>query len=82
MLGTAGLIAAGIIVAAIVIGGIVPRRLLADDRDLARWIGKRQPGVASDLLSAIELRAAPARIGAPSSALVDALVDATGDKLA
>ncbi|MEO8554397.1 MAG: DUF4175 family protein, partial [Kofleriaceae bacterium] len=81
-LGTAALIAFLVLVGAIVIGAIAPRRSYARDQDLARWVGRRHGPIASDLLSSVELVNAPARPGAPSPALVDALVEATEGQLA
>ncbi|HET9991035.1 MAG TPA: hypothetical protein VFQ65_21030 [Kofleriaceae bacterium] len=81
ILGTGGLVAMLVLLGAIVIGWIAPRRTYARDQDLARWVGRRHGAIASDLLSAVELVNAPARPGAPSAALVDALVDATEDQL-
>ncbi|HEY0193153.1 MAG TPA: hypothetical protein VGC42_18680, partial [Kofleriaceae bacterium] len=48
---------------------------------LARWVGGRAPPIASDLLSAVELEAAPPRPGAPSASLVAALIQATEIRL-
>ncbi len=70
------------IVGAIVFGRVVPRKNYRRDRDLARWIGDRAAPVASDLLSAVELADAPARPGAPSNELVEALVASTEHRLA
>ncbi len=80
VLGIGGLVAMGILAFAIVIGFIAPRRRYAADRELARWVGTRKKDVASDLLSSVELSAAGPRVGAPSAALVDALVDSTREK--
>ncbi|MEO6774549.1 MAG: hypothetical protein ABI467_16270 [Kofleriaceae bacterium] len=77
ILGTAGLVTMLVVLGAIVIGWIAPRRTFARDRDLARWVGRRHGAIASDLLSAVELESAPARPGAPSAALVAALVATT-----
>jgi hypothetical protein len=77
ILGTGGLVAMLVLLGAIVIGWIAPRRTYARDQDLARWVGRRHGVIASDLLSAVELVNAPARPGAPSAALVDALVATT-----
>ena len=82
VLGTGALIAILVVIAAIVIGAIVPRRSYARDQDLARWVGRRHGPIASDLLSSVELVNARARPGAPSPALVDALVEATEGQLA
>lgn len=77
VLGIGGLVAMGILAFAVVIGFIAPRRRFSADTDLARWVGTRKKDVASDLLSSVELATAKPRPGAPSAALVDALVDAT-----
>jgi uncharacterized protein YukE len=81
VLGTGGLVATLVLLGAIVVGLVAPRRRYASDAELARWVGRRHPPVASDLLSAVELKNAPPRPGAPSQALVDALVDTTAAKL-
>jgi hypothetical protein len=82
LLGIAGLAAALVIVGAIVIGFVAPRRKYLADAAVARWVGTRQRDVASDLLSSVELVNAPAaRPGAPSAALVDALIVATSARL-
>jgi hypothetical protein len=80
VLGIGGLVAMGILAFAIVIGFIAPRRRYAADTELARWVGTRKKDVASDLLSSVELATATPRVGAPSAALVGALVDATREK--
>ncbi|MEO8840772.1 MAG: hypothetical protein ABI591_30630 [Kofleriaceae bacterium] len=82
VLGIGALLAMMILIGAIVFGWIAPRRSYARDRELARWVGRRHAVIASDLLSAVELVEAPVRPGAPSAALVDALVDATRTQLA
>jgi len=38
-------------------GWFMPRRAWRDDRQVARWVGRRQRPLASDLLSAVELEA-------------------------
>jgi hypothetical protein len=81
VIGTGGLAAAIVVIGAVVIGWIVPRKKLARDADVARWVGARHQPIASDLLSAVELVDAPPRPGAPSKDLVAALVDATAGKL-
>jgi hypothetical protein len=81
VLGTGGLIVVLLLVGAVVLGWIVPRRRWGSDPALARWVGGRRREVASDLLSAVELANAPSRPGAPSPALVDALIDATSARL-
>jgi len=65
---------------AVVLGVIV--RAAAGRRSVARALGRaRRREVASDLLSAVELANAPSRPGAPSPALVDALIEATSLRL-
>lgn len=81
VLGIAGLAATLVVVAGIVIGFLAPRRRWGTDHELARWVGTRKQDVASDLLSSVELANSPARPGAPSTALVDALVEATSARL-
>ncbi len=76
-----GLVAMLVVIGAIVIGVVAPRRQYAGDPELARWVGTRHKPVASDLLSSVELVAAPPRPGSPSPALVDALVIATAQRL-
>jgi hypothetical protein len=81
-LGIGGLVAAMVVIGAVVVGLVAPRRLYARDAELARWVGSRHAPIASDLLSSVELEAAPpTRAGAPSPALVDALVAATTKRL-
>lgn len=82
VLSIAGLIAGLAVIVAVILGVIAPRRRYGSDRDLARWVGSRHTPIASDLLSAVELANAPARPGAPSSELVDALIDSTESELA
>jgi hypothetical protein len=81
VLGIGGLATFSAVVGAVVMGVIVPRRKWNTDADLARWVGTRKRDVASDLLSSVELANAPARPGAPSAALVDALITATAARL-
>jgi hypothetical protein len=81
ILGTAGLAAVLVLIGVAVLGFIVPRRRWRADRDLARWVGSRHSPIASDLLSSVELANAPARPGAPSSELVDALIESTACEL-
>jgi Skp family chaperone for outer membrane proteins len=81
VLGVAILLAALIVVIAFVLGVITPRRRWNGDAELARWVGTRSKDVASDLLSAVELADAPPRPGAPSPALVEALIKSTSDRL-
>ena len=82
VLGVAGLAAAIAIVGGIVLGVVVPRRRYGGDTDVARWVGRQRPALASDLLSSVELGVAdPARRAAPSPALVEALHGATVRRL-
>jgi hypothetical protein len=81
VLGIAGLSVVLLVVTAVVLGIVVPRRRWGGDPELARWVGVRRRDVASDLLSAVELASAPPRPGAPSAALVDALIGATSTRL-
>jgi len=82
ILGIGGLVAMIVLLGTIVFGWIAPRRAYTRDQDLARWVGQRRSAIASDLLSAVELANAPDRPGAPSAALVDALIEATEVQLA
>lgn len=81
VLGTAGLLAVVIVCAALYRGVIAPRRRWQGDAEMARWVGGRRGELASDLLSAVELANAPPRPGAPSRALVDALISATSHRV-
>lgn len=81
VLGLGGLIVVLLTVGAVVLGLVAPRRRWGGDPALARWVGHRRREVASDLLSAVELASAPDRPGAPSRALVDALVEVTSERL-
>ncbi|HEY0477690.1 MAG TPA: hypothetical protein VGD37_09205 [Kofleriaceae bacterium] len=81
VLGLGGLIFVLLVVSAVVLGVVAPRRRWGSDPELARWVGVRRREIASDLLSAVELTGAPERPGAPSRALVDALVEVTSDRL-
>jgi hypothetical protein len=81
VLGTGSLVIVLLAVGAVVLGVIAPRRRWGQDPELARWVGARRREVASDLLSSVELANAPARPGAPSPALVDALIEATSARL-
>ncbi|MEZ4360314.1 MAG: hypothetical protein R3B48_09045 [Kofleriaceae bacterium] len=60
LLGAAGTIAVAGLVTAVVLGVVVARRRYAGSAALARWVGRRAPELASDLLSAIELAERPA----------------------
>ncbi|HEY1555671.1 MAG TPA: hypothetical protein VGF94_12625 [Kofleriaceae bacterium] len=81
VLAIGGIAAAIVVAGSVVLGLVAPRRRYGADADVARWVGRRHPPVASDLLSCVELAEAPVRPGAPSRALVSALADATGAKL-
>jgi hypothetical protein len=81
VLALGGLVVVLLAVTAVVLGLIAPRRRWGGDAALARWVGVRRREIASDLLSAVELTNAPPRPGAPSRALVDALVDGTSARL-
>jgi hypothetical protein len=82
IVGTAGLAAAIVLVTAAVSGLVVPRRRFGSDAQVARWVGKRIAPVASDLLSAVELTTGPARRGAPSPELIEALTLVTARTVA
>ncbi len=77
----AGLVATLVAIGVVILGYVAPRRRFGRDRDLARWVGSRHGPIASDLLSAVELAGAPARPGAPSTDLVDALIESTATEL-
>lgn len=83
LLAGGGLVASLIVVAAVVLGVIVPLRRWRSDAAVARHVGRREPPVASDLLSSVELddAAIPSRRGAPSPALIAALVGATAERV-
>jgi hypothetical protein len=81
VLGAAGLVGALVLVGAVVLGVVAPRRRWSGDPEIARWVGTRKREVASDLLSAVELAAAPPRPGAPSKELVAALIAATSARV-
>jgi len=82
VLTVAGLGAAIAIAVGIVLGVVAPRRRWGSDARVARWVGGRVRPVASDLISAVELTSGPTRRGAPSPALVGALVDHTAAGIA
>jgi len=82
VLGAAGLAGMIVLVGAVVLGVVAPRRRWSGDPAVARWVGTRQRDVASDLLSAVELASAPPRPGAPSQAMIDALIEATSARVA
>ncbi|HKE13957.1 MAG TPA: DUF4175 family protein [Kofleriaceae bacterium] len=82
----AGLLASLALALASAAGLIAPRLRWRSDRAVAAYIGRREPRVASDLLSAVELGAAGAaprlaRGGAFSPALVAALTESTAMRL-
>jgi hypothetical protein len=84
---TAGGLVVGLgVIAAVVLGGIAPARRWRPDPAVARWVGVRgkatSPALASDLLSTVELNAAPPGPASPSPALVAALTDVTADHVA
>jgi hypothetical protein len=81
LLGVGGIAVVFVLVTAIVLGIVVPRRRFGGDAQLARWVGRRHLPLASDLLSSIELANAPARPGAPSPELVEALLESTTKRL-
>ncbi|TMQ17414.1 MAG: hypothetical protein E6J91_10155 [Deltaproteobacteria bacterium] len=81
VLGLGGLVAVLLVISAVVLGVVAPRRRWGGDSELARWVGGRRREIASDLLSAVELARAPARPGAPSRDLVNALVEVTSARL-
>jgi hypothetical protein len=64
-------------------GVLIPARALRDDRAAARRTGALLPSMASDLLSAVELREAPAEgSGAASPALVQAFREQVAEAVA
>lgn len=81
MLAIGGLSAALVVIVAVGNGFIAPRRRFAADSALARWVGKRVPAAASDLLSAVELGRSPTEAWSPSQALVTAHHNATASRL-
>lgn len=81
VLGLGGLAAMIVLVGAAILGYVVPRKRWSNDAELARWIGTRKRDVASDLLSSVQLASSPTRPGAPSPALVDALIAATSTRV-
>ena len=83
LLGIAVLAAALVITGAIVLGVVAPRRRWASDSEVARWVGERHKPIASDLLSSVELGGGAPKhaAGAPSPALVDALIRVTSERL-
>ena len=82
VLTTGALVAGIVVVAAVILGVVAPRKRWGTDRSVARWVGARRRDLASDLLSAVELVAAPERPGAPSDELVRALLATTGSRIA
>ena len=81
LIGTAALAVVVVVAAIVLMGVVIPRRRWASDGEVARWVGERHHPIASDLLSSVELGAAKAAPGAPSPALVDALLVATSERL-
>jgi hypothetical protein len=82
----AGLTALAALIAASTGGLVAPRRRWRSDRAVAAYIGRREPRVASDLMSAVELSAAGASVrsvrgGEFSPALIEALNRATAERL-
>lgn len=78
-----GLAAALVVTGGIALGVWWPRRVLRQPQQVARFVGRQRPELASDLLSCVELGATPSDSrGAPSPALVQALTDATTARLA
>src|SRR5690606_14625787 len=57
----AGAAAALALVSAVALGLWAPARRWRDDRRVARWVGRRVPPLASDLLSSVELAEPPAQ---------------------
>lgn len=69
---------------AAILGGVLwPRRQYHTDRQVAVWIGRQVPRLASDLLSSVELAAStdPGGRHPTSSQLTRALVASTADRL-
>ncbi|HEY6174248.1 MAG TPA: hypothetical protein VIX73_07380, partial [Kofleriaceae bacterium] len=81
VLALGGLITVLLAISAVVLGVVAPRRRWGGDPAIARWVGDRRREIASDLLSSVELVAAPVRPGAPSRELVAALIEATASRL-
>jgi tetratricopeptide (TPR) repeat protein len=82
-----GVIAAGLtVLIAVVMGVLGPRRRWRKDRDVARFVGKQSPAVASDLLSAVELGSVgpehAARTGRVSVDVVNAHIGQTAGRVA
>lgn len=73
---------ASIAVLVVVGSGVIgPRRTFAADNAIARWVGKRHPALASDLLSSVELPASAGAPWSPSPELVAVLRDTTVSRL-
>lgn len=74
-------VCAALVVGAAAFGFVVPRRRFRHDPEVARWVGRRAPDVASDLLSAVELE--PQLSAGPrfSPELVVALADDTARRV-
>ena len=73
------------VIAALVLGVIAPARRWRSDAAVARWVGEREKRhasfLASDLLSTVELNAAPPSPTSPSPALVEALTEVTAERV-
>ncbi|HUQ02792.1 MAG TPA: DUF4175 family protein [Kofleriaceae bacterium] len=77
----AGLIGGAGVITAFILGVIVPTRKWRADAAVARWVGAREKPLASDLLSTVELNAAPTTPTSPSPALVAALTEVTSERV-
>ena len=81
LLGLSGLVA---LLAAVLGGLVAPAVRWRSDRQVASWVGRQVPRLASDLISSVELGDGPrpeGQRGAFSPALVHALVESTAQKL-
>jgi hypothetical protein len=81
MVAIAGLVGGVGVIAAFILGVIAPARKWRADTAVARWVGERDKPLASDLLSTVELNAAPASPTSPSPALVAALTEVTSERV-
>jgi hypothetical protein len=73
-----GVAAAFLIIAALVVGYILPRKQFETDESIARFVGRKHPGIGSDLLSTVQLnRSSTNQIGTVSVELVEALTRST-----
>ncbi|WP_428267618.1 DUF4175 family protein [Haliangium sp.] len=73
---------AGVVVITVVVTGLVlPRRRWRSDTQVARWVGRHAPHLASDLLSTVELGAAPGRGAEISAELTEAFLAHTATRL-